>query len=275
MELSWKIAIGSAVAAMTLGAGTLSSARQDEGYGSPPTEREFHEAADRAVHRVFRSRIVQTEWRAARRGMMLGHAGYIACGDVALRGRADDPVTVAAVWRRGDVQPLLVTWRYDSTDPFANQMDMPLWLVVPHPALPELCAALSGDASAGGQVEGDRFDWSPSLPTVAAWREVRRETRRLDEADDFGRVSECIRIRTREGRRYRVRVEASFDPSLSILTARDCSEGVVRWNENASATDLNPLVEFEAPGAVYAYVRVAPGSRGGPYELTVEEASEP
>lgn len=273
--MSWKIAIGSALAAATLAGGTPSSAQQGVGYGPPPTEQEFHEAANRAVHRLFRSRIVQTEWREPRRGAMLGHGGYIACGDVTLRGRPDDPVTVAAVWRRGDVQPLLVNWRYDSTDPFANQMDMPLWLVMPSPGLPDRCAAFSGGAPAEGQAEGERFDWSPALAAIASWREVRRETRRLDEPDDFGRVAECIRIRTREGRRYRVRVEASFDTSLSILTDRDCSDGVLRWNENASAADLNPLVEFDAPGAVYAYVRVAPGRRGGPYELTVEEANEP
>ena len=271
--LHWKTAFCGVVSAATMAAGMVAAAQEAPDYGPPPTEHEFYEAADRAAHRVFRSRIEDTAWGEPRQGSVFGHSGYIACGDVSLRDREGDPVRVAAVWRRGDVQPLLMTWRYDATDPFADQMDLPLWLVVPLRELPELCSAFSGDVPRRGQDEGESFAWGTPPQLVSAWRQVSRDTRQLDDRDDFGRVSDCIRLRTRERRRYRVTVEARIDTSLSIVRDRTCGGTVLRWNDNQSTTDLDPQVEFEGAGVVYAYIRAAPGSRGD-YVLTVEEDSE-
>lgn len=261
-----------ALGAVALGVATAAAAQSGPEYGPPPTEREFYEAADRAAHRLFRSRIQRTDWREPRLGSIYGRVGYIACGDVRLRDRPE-PVTIAAVWRRGDIQPLLMTWRYDEQDPFADQADLPMW-VLPVRELPDLCSGFTGERDEAQQQEGEEFAWAPPSPFPAGWRQMRRETRRFPSPDQFGRTLDCVRVRTREGRRYRVTVEAEADTSLSILTDRECSgsESVIRWNDNASPTDRNPQVEFDGDGVVYAYVLARPGSSGGAYTLTVEEA---
>lgn len=269
----WQRGIHGLTAVLALSVATATAAQSYPDPGPPPTEREFYEAAGRAAHEVFDARIAGIDWREPRRGAVEGNSGYIACGDVRLRDHAE-PVTVMVVWNRGDVGLVFVTWRYDGRDPWSDVWDMPAWLVTPLRETPGLCSAWTGESVVAGQQEGEPFAWSPPAPFPAGWREVRRETRRLDDADEFARVSECFRLRTRPGRRYRVTVEAPVDTSLSILTDRRCSgkESVIRWNNDASTTDRNPQVEFDGAGVVYVYVSAGLGSSAPPYVLVVEEA---
>lgn len=258
-------------AVLAISLAPASAAHTSRDPGPAPTQREFYEAADRAAYRIFGTRIAEIDWREPRRGAVQGYPGYIVCGDVRLSGRAA-PVVVMAIWRRGDIEPFFLEWRSDGTDVFASQWDLPMW-VSPLRATPELCAAWVGEPSAWELRQGERFTWSPPPPWPPNWRRVRDEERRLRGPDEFSRFGECVRIRSRPGRRYRVTVEASVDTSISILTDRDCAgnDNVVRWNDDASSSDRNPQVEFDGVGAVYAYITEGIGSRPSEYRLIVEE----
>lgn len=248
-----------------------SAAQTSRDPGPAPTQREFYEAADRAVHRLFRSRIAEIDWREPRRGAVQGYPGYVVCGDVRLSDRAT-PVVVMAIWNRGDIEPFFLEWRFDGTDVFADRWDMPMW-VSPLRETPELCAAWVGEPSEWELRPGEPFTWSEPPSWPANWRRVRDEERRLRGPDEFSRFGEYVRIRTRPGRRYRVTVEASVDTSISILTDRDCAENdnVVRWNDDASSSDRNPQVEFDGQGTVYAYITEGIESTTSAYRLIVEE----
>lgn len=259
-------------------ASTASGQASTDPFGPAPTEEEFYEAADRSVHRIFGARAEKTDWREARRGYLLGHGGYSACGLVRLTDR-ESPVTIMATWRRGDVNAVQLSW-HSQNPPFASTWDVPPW-VDPSPYVESLCAVWTGDPAPeglprlDGPREGEAFDWSLPVASPSRWRPV-REQRRWTAPNDFGQLEECVRIRTRPGRRYRITVEATRDTSLSILTSRDCSgnDNVIRWNDNMSLTDRNSQVEIEGSGNVYAFVKARSGSSREPYTLVVEEAVE-
>lgn len=248
----------------------------DNAFGPAPTERQFYEAADRSVHRIFGSRGAGTDWREPRRGWLVGNAGYSMCGHVRL---TDHPLPVAVMvtWHRGDVEAVQLSWD-GRNRPFDSTWDLPWW-VSPSPYVEFLCAVWTGDpppvsaSRLDGPREGEKFTWGILTPPPAAWRVVLHD-RKWAEVDDFGQLEDCVRIRTRPGRRYRITVEAAGDTRLSILKSRDCSgeEHLIAWNDDLSVSSRNSQVEIDGSGNVYAFVKTGSGSDRQQYTLIVEEA---
>ena len=242
---------------LVVGSGTDALAQAASGDGPAPTEAEFWETAERAVRRVYREDVQAIDWSAPARDIETG--GYAACGIVSLR-RRDDGVRVLSHWQWGDVVILMVTTPANQADdPYADRHDM-RWpgMVFPTSDLTQECASLAGNGDATWK--GEPFLWREP-PSAPVWRELSRIT--------GDHTAPCTPIRAAPGRRYRVRVEAPLDAHLVI--AADCAgSGIIRWNEDASAGDPNPALEFEATGEAYAIVRYRDG--WAPYTLSVEEA---
>lgn len=260
-----KLLRAGAMAAAALVSGAAQAA--DEDHGPPPAEDAFYEAADRGVRRMLgRGFVIHTNWDEPRVGTVraLGETGYIACGDVIIRGQAD-PLKVMAVWLRGEVRPV-------RREPLEGETGA-FWTV---PFLDNICAEWVGGGGDSGQPEGERFEWGEAATEPSSWREVSTRNRqfRARERNEFGGLSHCVRLPTRPGRTYRVRVTSAQDLSLAVLTDRNCSSGLVVWNEDAAEDDVNPLVVVEAPGALHALVTPPAGSTPA-YVLSVEEAVQP
>lgn len=264
--------------AMLLAAPAVGQAPAD-GFGPAPTETEFYEAADRSVHRVFGPRAEKTDWREPRRGFLAGNRGYSMCGHVRLTDR-DAAIAMIVTWDRGDVHAVQLSWNSHGDRPFESTWDLPSW-VNPSPYVDFLCAVWTGDAPPeeaarlDGPREGERFAWSPPASSPSGWRIVQHD-RRWAETNDFGQLEDCVRIRTRPGRRYRITVEAVGDTRLSILKSRDCAgdDGLITWNDDMSVDSRNSRVEIAGAGNVYAFVRVGSGSERRQYALIVEEGIE-